>query len=239
MNSGDVRFDLYFTGQLADGVDRATAQTNLARLFRSTPEKMAGLFNGRPQRLKQGLSREEAQKYKVALTRAGLVVAFKSLAAAAADTPAEARPMPASAADWSLAPPGSDLLHADERPRSKPMEVDISGLSLSSPFLAPEPSARPAPAVPDTSRLSVAALGADLTDRPAAPPVSVPDTSALTLAPAGSDLEPLKTEATPVSPDISGLSLAPAGSAVMPEGARRPTPPPAPDTSHLQLSDEG
>jgi len=54
-------YDVYFTGKLLDDISPDKAQASVAALFKTTPEKIAHLFNGKTHVLKRKLSKEDAQ----------------------------------------------------------------------------------------------------------------------------------------------------------------------------------
>jgi hypothetical protein len=244
-------YDIYLTGKLADGVSAAQASARLAQLFKSTPEAMAGLITGKPQVLKRSVDKATALKYREALARAGLEVAFKevtpkeavskTVGAVAAQVQPEAPVRAAAAAPSGLtiAPVGADVLTEAERHSVQPVAVDTSHLSVAPLGELTDGATAPTPAAPDTSHLTIAAAGADLLSAAEReqPPAVMPDISDLTLAPAGSVLETLQTAAAPVNPDISGLSLAPPGADLLaPDQRAKPAPPP-PSTDHLRVID--
>ena len=251
-------YDIYVTGKLVEGSNPDTARQQFASLFKTSPEAAGKLLNGTPQLLKRGLSKEEALKYKGALHKIGVMVAFKAHQAennstAAATPPPQPIPAEATTApvqaptekvekvqaeNWSLAPVGADVLKPGERREISAQDIDTSAIKLASVFSEPQPIERPPVATPDTSHLSVAQVGADLLEnRPttAAPPELNLD--GMTLAPPGSDLEQLKRPDTPVTPDISGITIAETGADLL-EGQVKPTPPPAPHTDHLKLASD-
>jgi hypothetical protein len=237
-----ARYDVYLSGQLGEGVSPAAAAASLAQLFKSTPEAMAGLLTGRPQLLKRAVDKATALKYRDALRRAGVLVAFRSLQAAAGATGAVSDSAPSDAPTaapdaFGLAPVGSELLHPEERPAPAAVSVDISRYRVEAPGVLPAPAAPPPPPAPATEHLSLAPTGADLLADRAQPllAVAMPDIEAISLAPAGALLETLDTAPPAVAPDISHLSLAPTGSDLLdPEGRGGAAPPP-PVTDHLQL----
>lgn len=236
------RYDIYLTGKLAEGVAPAAASAQLAALFKSTPEAMAALLTGKPQLLKRGVDKATALKYRDALQRIGVLVAFKAQPAAPSQptatpttTPAPASPATPAAAAITLAPAGGDLLSEAERSRPPLVALDTSAYQLA-PLAAAQPAPTPLVAAPDTSHLSLTAAGSDvLTDAERErPPAMAPNVSDFSLAPVGTDL----AEAAPPAgsaPDTSHLSLAPADAGPL-AGVRLPLPA-APNTDHLQLAD--
>ncbi|WP_101756956.1 hypothetical protein [Oceanicoccus sp. KOV_DT_Chl] len=244
-------YDIYFTGQLVEGTDVETAKINVAKLFKSTPEKMAKLFTGKPQALKRGVDKAGALKYKAALHQAGLLVAVKTQQAAAAANTASATPaapvqaqtesttQPQAEEDWSLAAVGSDVLKQSEKSQPVENNVDTSAIKMVSAFMEPEaiPTAPPPPP-PDTSHISVATVGEDLlVEKPDSPPPLPLDIDDITLAPAGSELEQIPSDLPPLNPDTSAISMAEPGADIL-EGQTKPEPPPAPDTTHLSIAND-
>ncbi len=255
----EARFDIYLSGKLADGITPATAATAMAQLFRSTPEAMVAMLDGKPRLLKRDVDHPTALKYRDALLRAGVMVSFRPFtrsaeapaparaparAAPPAATPASPAPaqnppttQAAAASGLTLAPAEGDLLRPEERPAVTAVKVDTSHLRVEAPGELPHlPAATPAPA-PDTSHLSVAEAGVDLTSPHAAvAPVELSaEMAAMTLAEAGATLETLSHDLPPLEPDISALSLAEPGELLQPEERRR-NPPPPPPTDHIQLA---
>lgn len=68
----NTRFKIVFDGALLPGVEIATAQLNLAQLFKTDVQAVEKLFTGRPVALKRELSQVDAQKYLEALRNAGI-----------------------------------------------------------------------------------------------------------------------------------------------------------------------
>lgn len=250
----DARFDIYLSGKLADGVTPATAAAALAQLFKSTPDAMAAMLDGKPRLLKRDVDQATAHKYRDALQRAGVLVAFRpfvrtatppaavatpaSTPSATASAPTVSSPVSAAAVSGlTLAPAGGNLLRADERSEAEPVQVDISHLQVEAPGELPHLTAPAAPPAPDTSHLSVAEAGADLAppQTEAAPVALSAEMAAMTLAPAGATLETLSNDLPTLDPDISALSLAAPGELLTPAERQRDAPPP-PATDHIRLA---
>lgn len=253
-----ARFDVYLTGRLTPGLDPATAAERLAQLFRSTPQVMANLVNGKPQVLKRGVDQATAAKYREALQRAGVEAAVRE-AAPAQTAPAAAATATADVASsgLSLAPPGADVLGPGERRPDIVADIDTShirleaaaGISGRAVFGArdeapPRVAVRTNPFELDNSRagtFTLAPADADLlTDAErSAPPAIVPQAPELTLAEPGAMIDSLHQETQPVVADTSALSLAPTGADLL-GPAERPAPPPpvAPDISRLRLAED-
>lgn len=242
-------YDVYLTGKLADGVGADAAALRLSALFKSSTEQMAGMLNGKPQLLKRGVDKNTALKYREALQKAGVEVAFKAQTVvveparpqtvAAKSPPVAAVPATAPAAEgFDLAPAGSDLLRPHERRPDVAAAVAIDHLSLAPVGPFPVAATSAATPAPDIAHLSVAAAGTELlsAEEREQPPVAAPDISELTIAAVGATLETLRDERPALHPDISQLSLAPAGTELLSPEQRAKIPVPAPDTDHIKLA---
>ncbi len=242
-NMDQPLYDIFFTGQLVEGTDPEPAKQNLAKIFKTTPEAVAKLFTGKPKALKRGIDKPEALKYKAALHKAGLLVAFKAHqptppASPIVDAPENSRTESTTELDWSLAPPGDDLLKAGERREVTARDIDTSNIKMISAFADIEPETTTAPPPPDTSHLSAAAVGEDLlVDKPDDPPPLPLDLEGLSLAPPGTELEELHSDLQPLDPDISALSMAEPGADIL-AGETKPAPPAAPNTDHMSVAKE-
>ncbi len=245
-------FDIIFRGDIVFGHQLAEVKLKLQQLFKADAAKIDSLFTGRPVPLKRNMDEATAQKYRDALLKAGAMVEICS-----SDTsPANAAPKPApaprrtveaasTAAVWTLAPLGSDLLPAKERPpQPVPVQVDISALSL-----------RPAEGnLVDVSEvheeitaqvvapdLGLAAVGADLigADEKLELPLVEIELEDWGIAEAGSDLlgEDERPIVVPAVVAVGDFGLAPAGSDL---GQLKPdVKPVTPDISGLRLADSG
>ena len=231
----DERFDIVFGGELLAGFAPSTVADNLARLFKATPETVARLLDGGMHTLKRNVDAETASKYRSAMERAGAHATLRPLAPDPAAAAPDAAP---PAAGLDLAPPGGELLAAHERRPETVVEVDTSHIRLASAFATPPEEQRSLPAAPDTSHISIAAVGADLLpERAVQAPAPPPDTSSITLAEPGAVLGPQGVAQAIVVPDISHISLAPPGAPLEELRPERRTV--APDTSALELAPPG
>lgn len=68
----ETRYKIVFDGTLLPGVEKSTAQLNLAELFKSDTAAIERLFNGQRVELKRDLTQADAQRYLEALTNAGI-----------------------------------------------------------------------------------------------------------------------------------------------------------------------
>lgn len=243
-------FDIIFRGDIVFGHQLAEVKVRLQQLFKADAAKIDALFTGRPVPLKRNLDEATANKYRDALIKAGAMVEV----CPTASSPANAAPKPAPVARrepepaharWTLAPLGSDLLPARERPATPaPVQVDISSLSL-----------RPAEGnLVDNSEvqeevfaqviapdLGLAAVGEDLisADEKFELPLVEIELEDWEIAEAGSDLltEDERQIVLPAIIEVGDFGLAPAGSDL---GQIKPDVKPVnPDISGLRLADSG
>lgn len=68
----ETRYKIVFDGTLLPGVEKSTAQLNLAELFKSDTAAVERLFNGQRVELKRDLTQADAQRYLEALKNAGI-----------------------------------------------------------------------------------------------------------------------------------------------------------------------
>lgn len=241
------KFDLMFSGELVPGYDLAQVKQNIQLLFRIDAAKTDVLFSGRAIALKKGLDAETANKYRVAIKKAGARVAVlqsESAGAspqAAAEANAPSKPS-ATSANKPAASGFSTALGAQPLAPSKPRAViDAPEYNIADPgadMLSADYKLPLAEVDIDVSSLSIAPQEGNLVNegeivKPAAKPVKVPD---IEVAPAGSDMLKIneRAEMRGVDVDISGLSVAPVGERLAPPSA--PAPPP-PKVDHIRLKD--
>jgi hypothetical protein len=68
---GIEKYKAVFIGEIVSGVNFEQVKKNLALLFKCDATKIDGLFNGKPVVLKQGMTIEEAQQYRLGFERTG------------------------------------------------------------------------------------------------------------------------------------------------------------------------
>ena len=152
-------FDIAFYGIIQPGKDKESVISNMAALFKTTPEKVRPFFAGGRKVIKSGVDELTAEKYRAALDNVGLVIKIEARETAVqsgADSSAAADTREGGAA-ISVAPVGSDVL---ENP----------------PVVEPQP-------IGDISHITMAEAGADVLENPPAEKKApAPDTSALSLS---------------------------------------------------------
>ncbi len=207
----DPLYDIFFAGQLVDGVDETTARSRLGQLFKANEATLDKLFSGKPMAIKRGLDKAGAIKYKRAMEKAGAVALVR----------AQAAPEPAPA------PPPNDTFNDDDLP---------SSADIAAPAPAPESGSMAdriaalasEPAAASTSRAASFGDTSEVAE------------GNMTLAAAGSDVlnEDERTQVESVEVDTSGINLA--SGFEEPEALGGSTEPALdPDTSHLSMGEVG
>lgn len=244
-------YKLVFRGEVLEGQHPAVVRKRLAEAAGFGDAQLDKLFSGRPVVVKREADTATAARYQALFRKAGArlrVLPVETEDDAVASVPSAIDPgpsadagSPAAAASGSSAsgtfdvlPAGSDLLTQGERTAFVPRNVDTGALSLEGArFTMPDSDDSSAPPAPDVSHLSVAQVGAQLSDANLDTPaeVAAPD---LDVAEVGADLGPGERPVEPAI-DVSAVSfdVAPVGADL---GERKgEPPPPAPDTSHLSM----
>ena len=217
-------FDLIFQGEIVKNIDERLARKNVQQLFKIPAAKIDALFSGKPVVLKRGLNMDVANKYRVAIKKAGAVVNVVAQAAPTQKsgspsaqgkasnivaTPS-AEPQPIATSGFTVAPVGADVLKADEREVVVEKTFDLSAFSVresDGPLLDSDETLKEA-SLDIEVNWSVAPAGSELlTEEQKEHRGSVTlDLSALSLAEVGVTLVEAK-EDTARAPDVSHLSL--------------------------------
>ena len=90
----DQRYQVVFRGQIAPDMSIDTVKANLAKLFKTDEVKIERLFTGRDVILKKGLGREEANRYRALLAKAGALCSMVPASADMGEPPPTAKPKP-------------------------------------------------------------------------------------------------------------------------------------------------
>lgn len=210
----DSDYRVVFEGQIAEGFSIGMVKKNLAKLFKADAERIATIFSGQAVVLKRNIDHPTALKYQAALQKAGAITTLKSAAGEKTPSVVETPQASASSADpvendWSIAPAGTELLRANERRQYEEANLDVSHISIASSFMSfdTDSDSDSDTVAPDTSHISVAAVGETLgDDSQKEAPVVVSDLQA-SIAPVGADLTENRQEHEPLELDLSHLSL--------------------------------
>ncbi|UCB54491.1 MAG: hypothetical protein JSW45_11200 [Thiotrichales bacterium] len=196
-------FDIAFYGILQPGKDKDAVIQNMARLFKTTPDKVRPFFAGGRKVIKSAVDELTAEKYRAALENIGLVIKLESgeteQAGAAENTDT-----------ISVAPVGADVL--ENPPVVEPQPIgDISDITMAeagADVLENPPVVEPQP-IGDISDITMAEVGADVLENPPvveAQPIG--DISNITMAEAGADIiDNPKPAAQSPAPDSGDRSI--------------------------------
>ena len=176
-------YEIAFSGRLLPGAQPDAVKANLARLFQADAQRIALLFSGRRMVIKNNLDEAAAEKYRVALERAGALAEVSSMEVDVEEVEmAPPPPMPAAAPTAESAP--TRRLQVAPRDEYMAAFVDV-----------------------DAPDFGIAPVGADLQDRKPEPQAPTVDLSALSLAPVGSDMGQAKAAPAAPAPDVSHIRL--------------------------------
>ena len=221
------RFTLKFRGEIVDGQHIAVVRKRLQQAMKLDDNRTAMLFSGKTVVLKRDADQAMADRLSAAFQTAGAVLVVES---AGGTTPANGA---RGASQLEALPVGGDLVSPDEVQTPEPVEVSTDHISMGNVFEVPEPDTGPAIEVPDVGHLSVADVGADIGEqREAAPAVTV-DPS-FSLADVGEDLIEASAPVT-AAVEAPELDIAEPGARMAEEDDTPP--PPAPDTSKIELAE--
>jgi hypothetical protein len=201
-------FQVVVSGKLAPGATREQVQQNIAKLFKTTVDKLGPMFSGERVAVKKDLDPATAAKYQAALQQAGLMAEIAPMAQEVS------APIPATMA----------------KPAQNTPKGDLGGASIEPPGSQIDLTPPPPPAQIDTSKLSAGPVDGFLSTEPPPPPPSI-DTSRLQMGAVGEDL----VEVLPlITPDynIEGITLGAPGEIII---EHAPIPEPKIDISKLKL----
>ena len=220
-------FQILVNGTLTEGAEIEQVKQNIAKLFKTTIDKVEPMFSGRKLAVKKGLDKQTALKYKAAISNAGLAAAVAPMANEAPVSKDQTDNSSSSLDNASLAATGSTM---DETPAAAPANIDTSDLVMNSvgETLA-EAAQIPEPDI-DTSQMSMGEVGGDVADYTPTPEPDI-DISKLDMGDAGENV--MQYETVPDADiNIDALSMAHAGEDVMQHEEVAPA---NIDTSNLDL----
>ncbi|TVZ37792.1 hypothetical protein P886_2137 [Alteromonadaceae bacterium 2753L.S.0a.02] len=223
----EEKFDLIFKGELAKGVELAIAKKNIAQLFKINAEKVDALFSGKAVVLKRGLNADAANKYRVAIKKAGALVDL------AINQPVQTR----GKASFGEAPSASSQVTA---PGAIPGTIPGTQSSVPTTAAAQKEASV---AEQSSSGLTIAPAGSDLlqpSERAALPEVEV-NTSAISLRENDGNLldDSEYTQQPEVDFSFDEYDLAEPGADVLKPEERKKVTAVAVDTSGLEMGNLG
>jgi hypothetical protein len=159
----DGKFDVVFRGQTVKNFDVDQVKSNLAKLFKSSPEAIERLFSGTEVVIRKDLDYSAAMKYQSALKSSGALALIKEVESASNEQPSDAvKSTPPSATAPPATPTSS--LNTNEKvdtaaESSSNVEPDDGALTIAKPGERILPPKDPEKRDVDTSSLSLAGVG--------------------------------------------------------------------------------
>lgn len=174
--AGELRFNVVFTGDLAEGFDVSDVKKKAGQLFKMDAEKVGNLFKGKPITLKKNLDESGAQKYQKILSQIGMVVLLESQHATAekpVDNRAASQNQPSQESDNTISVPEWQLDEVGVL-LSKPSQQTTTPVQAPSYTLAAQPCniltaeemPKPLPSLnlPTLDEIDISDVGAPLVD---------------------------------------------------------------------------
>ncbi|WP_278444740.1 hypothetical protein [Stutzerimonas kunmingensis] len=183
-------YEIAFSGQLLPGAKLEQVEANLTKLFQADAQRIALLFSGRRIVIKQNLDFAAAEKYRLAMERAGAQV--------------ELKPLPVDVEEIELAPPPASTATSAASTESSAGKTSDAPATLK---VTPRDEYMAAFADVEAPDFGIAPIGVDLQDARPEPEAPRVDLSQFSLAPVGSDMGEKPRDTTAVVPDISHLKL--------------------------------
>ncbi|PCK02592.1 MAG: hypothetical protein COA42_21930 [Alteromonadaceae bacterium] len=232
------KYDLVFNGEAVKGVSIDTAKQNLAKLFKLNAVKVETLFTGKPVTLKRNLDLDTANKYRVAIKKAGARVNLVEQQGSSAATPSSVVTVSSAPTSSSNVPP-KGAPAPSKAPAAKKISTVAIGLApAGTPVLAAEERQLPVDSTVNDVDFGLRPAGEllDGSEKKAFTPLNI-DLSSMDLAPVGADvLKPEERLVVPkVSVNTSAMNLAEPGARL---GEVEASAPPPPSTAHLHLEGE-
>ncbi|WP_416396282.1 hypothetical protein [Allohahella sp. A8] len=180
--SDSSRFDLVFSGRVLPQFNLQQVKMNLQRLFNANDAQLARMFSGEAVVLKSRLTEEDAEKYRMALTRQGAECELRDRALhETAAAPAETRTANAAAS--------AEASVVAEASTSQPAEHSVIDDILAG------------------IDWDLAPVGSRMGPERDTAPAEILQSVSFDLAPTGSTMGQKSVESTPVVPDVSHLSV--------------------------------
>jgi len=202
----DERYEIAFSGQIADGADLEQVKQNVARVFKADDQRLAQLFSGKRVMIKREVDALTMAKYRGAFEKAGAVCEIRALnddaPDSAPDTTTPTVDGQAVAAATATTSANANASADSEGYQSKYPESDAIPQALLSDPLGIRGDQI------DDLQADIAPVGTPLLYEIREVPEAQFDLSGLDVAPVGSDLSDAKHETPPPPPDTSGLTLA-------------------------------
>ncbi len=209
------RYDIYFAGQILDGIDPISVRDKLAKLFKADKSTLNLLFSGKAHLIKRDCDHDTALKYKRAMEQAGAspIIKATGLAASSEEQSTPAANAAQKIAALASAPDERDYQQTVSESSSPEKTSESSGEPESieltpagTEVLCEEERAEPITREIDTTGLEVDTTATRLSEE-ATPQQAMLDTEHLSLADAGETIPNLPSTDTPLTPSLDGLAL--------------------------------
>lgn len=242
------KFDLIFSGQLVAGFELPTVKKNIQMLFRIDAGKVELLFSGKDIPLKKQLDAEAANKYRVAMKKAGALVNVVQSNAVASDAASNSVKQSAGSATTAQPPvkvteqPVPPTLSATQTTSRESLQ-GVAPAVLSTALGAQPPAEIKPREVIQAPDFGLAEVGADLIlaeEKPAAIKVTVDVSNLSIAAQAGPLVNPSElSRPQPVTVNVPDVAVAPVGSDLLRPQERKVVAAVAVDTSSLSVAAVG
>ncbi len=242
----EERYNVVFKGELVRSFELDAVKKNVGQLFKMSGPKLEALFSGKTIILKRNVNFEAANKYRVAIKKAGARVDLVEVPVAE-EAPTTAPKEPAAPKpSLGKATFGEQPSQAEAPVPSASVTASAETASDDNFSLAPvgsdvlsESERQHLPVIEvDTSGLSVKESDGELLDPSEKVQVEAPvlDLSGMDVAPQEGNLlrDDERPQVEAVAVDTSALSVADPGERLE---APKPPPPPAPDVSNIRLEE--
>lgn len=224
------QYRLVFTGEVVDGQHPAVVKKRLSAAFKLDDERAEVLFSGAAVVVKKAADEATATRYQRLFDKVGARLqvtpieavqaeAFGSSVADAGSDPSAPSAQAAQASggtetskvdtggvDMTVLPAGADLLTEAERPQIPRVEIDTDHLKTQGVVFVSEASETQIEA-PDVDHIELAELGAPLSDAEGHPLTDLLEVN-FDLAELGADLDTTERTRPPPAPDTSHIEIA-------------------------------
>jgi hypothetical protein len=191
----EQKYEIAFSGQIADGVDVETVKQHFARMFKADEARLAQMFSGKRVLIKREVDEITMIKYRGAFQKAGAVCEIRALSdEPAATASADDGATTSNAGSVAAAASGEEYVSRYAESEVVPQALLTEPLGISGDQI-------------DDLGADIAPVGSTMQDsyEEAAEP-SI-DISGLDVAPVGATLDDGPEKPTPPPPDTSGLSV--------------------------------
>ncbi len=232
------RYDIYFRGELLEGMDLASARSALGKLFKASDATLDKLFSGKLQAIKRNCDKPTALKYQNAMRKAGVRAVVTAANGEDKTSKNLAEPHNTEQADAAPAKPKLTrrAKNAAERIAALAARPDIA-FSNKPDFNTTDGSTNQA----FQSKFTLAPTGADLLDEQhqQAPVETAQINTNYDLAEVGAKMSTASPAQAPPPPDVSHISMGEVGDTIPTIARFTEDELQNPDVSHIETCPEG